>query len=240
MAWHKHHNQSGNKDATTGEVQDTLVALAPFSGCCGAPDGALCKYSATTDFTDPVESVTIDGTVVAFAAAVSTAATWKAAVRAALVSVGYTDTELSGTRHSTSGSDVTLDVITSGVIDDYTDDQAASVAVTATCTEITVCDFKLTAVGTLSPVKIGEGVETLANDPYDWTGVGATDDTTAAQLATDIDAALTSQSADFESVAVAVNNIVEAFDITIVAKPGLNVKFNGVQVERDDCRVDYE
>ena len=102
-------------------------------------------------------------------------------------------------------------------------DDDSTITPTRVDTIKTVCDNKYMFVGDPGVFTDGTGTPAaLANVPYNYSGVPATDMATAAQLKTDIEAYLTAESTDYESVTVYPNNIEGQFQVVINAEKGVN------------------
>jgi hypothetical protein len=91
----------------------------------------------------------------------------------------------------------------------------AQQATTLKATLASLLKYSTSAVGAISPLTIGGTTVALANTPYAHTGTPATDDATAATLATDLDTALAAAGATVViGAAVTRNDIDSDYDIT--------------------------
>lgn len=78
------------------------------------------------------------------------------------------------------------------------------------------CTYRLNLVGEVADLSYAGNTETLANNPYDFTGTPATDLATAAQLKADIETALTALGQDFISVEVVADADSETFQVDVL------------------------
>ncbi len=97
------------------------------------------------------------------------------------------------------------------------------------------CEYKALVVGTVAPLVNGANSATLANNPYDFAGVPATDSATAATLKTDIEAALATLTVPYDSVTVTPNVMDESFEIAITAKEGTELAFGTTALKECNC-----
>lgn len=231
-------NHSSN--AQTNSIYTPVVG---GTGCCGEVAGTEKKYTATTDFSNAVLSITIDGTVYTFATTGTDAATWKAGVRAAFVSAGYQDVEMNGVRSTISGSDVTIEVYTTATVATFTD-AGGALAVTAFTTLYYLCDYRTTFVGSPGPVTVdGTTPTAMSTGTYAYDAADpATNATVAGTIDTEFTAAYTtSAGAAPVAVTVLVNDTVGAYDVIVKAAQGTEVKLGASNVfAQDGCVKDFQ
>ena len=109
MAWRLLNNPNAN------EGNNTLVVTADWGACCDDTDVELvtCVITGHNANSDPIASVTINGTVYPFAAAAGTAIAAQTGINAALESAGFLDVEENGTFVSGANTAVYIAVTTS-------------------------------------------------------------------------------------------------------------------------------
>jgi hypothetical protein len=91
----------------------------------------------------------------------------------------------------------------------------ATIAATECCTIAQINKYRLFLVGETGDAYNGNDTAALANTPYEYAGDATTDSATAAQLKTDIEAALTTLAVDYKEVSVFVENTAMAFQVDI-------------------------
>lgn len=109
MAW----RLLNNPDANDGN--NTLVVTADWGACCDDTDvaTATCVITGHDADSDPIASITINGTVYTFAAAAGTAIAAQTGINAALEAAGFLDVEENGTFVSGEDTAVYIAVTTS-------------------------------------------------------------------------------------------------------------------------------
>ena len=127
----------------------------------------------------------------------------------------------------------------------FTHTVSTTVAADRDCEMVPMCDYSLSVVddpGDL--IYDGSDPETLANAPYEFTGTPATDDATAATLATDINDALTAAgvpTGSWETIEVTVDSIEGVFVIKTKATFDFGkVTLGGKSFLQTNCTEDFQ
>lgn len=133
------------------------------------------------------------------------------------------------------GSNIEIIHIGKGAFTLPTFSAGAAATVTRWCTTAVKCHYKVNLVG--DPGEVNDGVTgaTLANVPYEYTGVILTDTSTADDLETDIAAALTGLSIAYDSVTVSVDEADESYLVDIVALEGTPIYFGSKKAKQCLC-----
>jgi len=122
-----------------------------------------------------------------------------------------------------SGDDFTVEHIGVGTLS-----AVGGEATTRKTTIINATNYTGSFVATLGVVSVNGAAGTaLANDPYAWSGTPATDNATAAQLATDLGLALTAQGFDYKSIAVSANTTDSDYDVTVYGRKSQKITIGG-------------
>lgn len=124
----------------------------------------------------------------------------------------------------------------------------ATVTATRYTTLATVCDYVIAdAVGALGDVAYGDLSDTLANNPYAYSGTPLTDEATAADLIADLTASLAAVGLTVagasipgqDPVEVTVDDVESAYDIKFcLVMPSADVYVTGAKVTATNCRVE--
>ena len=99
-------------------------------------------------------------------------------------------------------------------------DDATELLTTECCTIVNVTHYETYVVDTIPDLTINGSVQALANNPYAFSGVPATDEATAAQLKTDVETALAAAGYVFESVSVIASVEDEGYSLGIYTQNG--------------------
>jgi len=110
-----------------------------------------------------------------------------------------------------------------------------TVTVARNCTLVNACAYQLEGMGTIGPITVNGGApQALANDPYAFAGVPATDDATALLLEADLQAALVAGGATVYNVTVTPDATRGLFVMKIwIAEATVNAQ--GVGMDFADC-----
>lgn len=113
------------------------------------------------------------------------------------------------------GTNLTIRHYGSGTISAASKSAGAANTVTRCCTLVSLFVYKASVEGAFETLYLNDlsANEVMANTPYDYAGVPATDAATAAQLKTDVEAALTALGVNYIKVSVTVDEIAGAFVI---------------------------
>ena len=115
----------------------------------------------------------------------------------------------------------------------------ASRATTRLSNVVVKADNVASVVGIIAPMSANGSNTALANTPYAYSGVYATDQTKAALLATDITAALTTLGVTGSTVAVFVDNIKGKFKVTINSVRDNNFSIGGITMTKKNFTEVY-
>lgn len=199
----------GQKIANPDAMADQM---AQFTDC--SVNGQLPAMDALTVTTSAnVTAFTFNGVAVTLGTPI--AASSVAALKTALLAEIEKYEHNPGLVVEYAGGDLTVEHIGQLTLSSLTLSVGGAQAFTRKTTLASVCQYKLEgAVDTISDIEFNGNAETLANEPYAYTGTPATDATTAGTLATDIATALTALSITATDIVVTVNNDLEGFDIS--------------------------
>lgn len=220
-----------------GQADDNslLQPTKAENGCCPDTSGTMCKYTIAATFGNPIESITVDSVVKAFAANATDIDELITEVRA-IMRVDHQEVESVGTRKDGDN----LIVITDSVIAGITPNGQSIINATAECTEAYVCKYRIGLVGAIGTVAYNGSTSAVAGGPFDYTaGDDAANATVAGNLQTALGTAFTAVSLGHSVVAVTVNNVTESFDVVVTAPVGRNVTIGNVALTQDDCEKDY-
>ncbi|MCB0542094.1 MAG: hypothetical protein KDC70_01165 [Saprospiraceae bacterium] len=225
--------QIANLDQNSG---NTFKLLTDETGCCG-DSITPCKYVAAVPVANSVSAVVVkdrDGNnqTVTFAAAATTVKAIRDALVTAVNSVGYEDdgNVLPGISVETVSTNKVVTIVGELIVVSLTT-SGGSVAATATCTEVGICEFYVEWGGGASKVLTVNGVNATLGDL-----------TFATASAANVKSALEG-AANWPSGAVATvvkNTDDSIFEITVTnAQSTVAFILDGLRLTRSNCIVDY-
>lgn len=239
--YQKIHNTDGLKNSD-GLASDVLRPQSNIGLCCGDNIASLSKDSGAINFGAAIDSVTIDGNVVALATPASTRDDLRNQLHIALKGQGYEDNINTGIRLVDDGAgNLTLDIYGQGLTVSNVAAGATNFPLTHLTTQIYLCEYELTLVGAVGPVINGATTNNLANSPTYTPGDDAANELARAQLETDLAASLAAVGAtNLGKVTVLVNNTAQAFDTKFIAASAQNIQFGQTNTwQQTDCYQDF-
>ena len=135
------------------------------------------------------------------------------------------------------GGDLTVRHYGATTIASLTTDGPATYNFTRKSTLKSYCLLTAYLVGSVPNITINGTDVALATGTYAYTGTPATDASTAGDLETDIDTALTSESVDYTAVTVEVNDETSSYKVTVRAVRGTVLSAGAKRFIEGECEV---
>lgn len=201
----------GKYKASKDSKSDQLIQV-PKCDTCGTYDSCGDRASAAAANTVTITGFVFDGVTYSITPTLVTAP----ATIASLINAEIKKIEIDPVIEvKYDGVTISVNHIGDGTLTSVTRSVGGALATTRYCIETVICSHEIDVEGTVAVVVNGTMSAALATNPYNYTGVPATDTATAATLKTDMEAALTAVAQPFDSVTVLVDNTSGRYNVKV-------------------------
>lgn len=202
-----------------------ITIAAKDTVCCS--ERQICRYRIISDFTNSITSINLDGTDYTLTATDST--TFRIQLAAIFESQGYSEIQSRGIRIEQDGTDSIINIYTDATITTYTDITVNTVD--TFCEELYISRHYKSFLTNLAAISVNGTSYNLATGVYIYTGVTATDTTTASTLRADIETVLATSNTLYDRVRTSITGGVYTFSIY---SSSLDVfKIGNIQITKD-------
>lgn len=137
------------------------------------------------------------------------------------------------------GANLTVSHIGRATVKTITFDDASTLVSTRKTSTRLSSDYTIALAGVTSSIVSGTGSAVLANTPYNFVAVPATDSATATTLQSDMATALTALGFTYSAVAVVVDDLNNVFRVTVTGDRAQDLKHGTVSFAEGNVRLMY-
>lgn len=213
-----------------------IEIAASEAGCCTVNAGPECKYTNSPNYVKGIKGVKLKGGEIApFAAPTTDYKSTKEAIKMMHKSMGYREMDTVSVRQNGGEIAVYSELPLEAFV--YSDD--TQLVFTAACRKVSLCDYKAAVTGNVGSITQNGQTQPIAGD-FNYTGIPATDQATADDLATKVKAAIDAmEDGHYASVMVSPNAGLRAFSVVVSTYSDGMMLIGAKEMDRCNCKPNF-